>query len=364
MRPVTLYSAAEQVAAHLREVVMRGGLSHRMPGIHQLAKELGVNHKTVAAAIQLLENERLLVPQGTGRSRRIVVPRGHKPQALRVGILAHHAGNRNAGYMIDLQHELSEAGHTVFFAPKLLIDLKMDFRRIAAMVKQNPADAWLVVAGSLEVLEWFAARKLAVMAMFGRRRVLPIAGVGPDKVPAMAAATRELIRLGHRRIVCLARSMRRLPGPGASEQSFLDELVAHGITPSPYHMPDWEESVDGYYARLEALFELTPPTALIIDGVPLFVAAQQFFAGRTIRVPEDVSLICTDASPNFDWCRPSVAHIRWESKAVVRRVVRWAANVSRGKEDLRQTMTPAVFVTGGTIGPAKEGDKDVGNPDS
>jgi DNA-binding LacI/PurR family transcriptional regulator len=355
MRPVRLYSAAEQVAAHLRDEVMRGGLSHRMPGVHQLAAALGVNHKTVAAAIQLLENEQLLVPQGSGRSRRIIVPRGHKPPALRLGILAHDATDRNAGYMIELQHELNEAGHTVFFAPKLLVDLKMNVRRIAAMVDQNPADAWLVIAGSQELLQWFLTRKIAVMAMFGRRRELPVAGVGPDKVPATASATRELIRLGHKRIVYLTRRLRRLPRPGATEQSFLNEMAAHGVPPSPYNLPDWEESVEGFHARLDALVQITPPTALILDEVPLFLAAQQFLAENGIRVPEDVSLICTDTSQDFAWCRRSVAHIRWDSLAVVRRVVRWAANVSRGKEDLRQTLTAAKFVAGGTIGPAKMG---------
>jgi DNA-binding LacI/PurR family transcriptional regulator len=110
--------------------------------------------------------------------------------------------------------------------------------------------------------------------------------------------------------------------------------------------------VEGFYERLEALFQVTPPTALIIDEVAFFVAVQQFFAGRTIRVPQDVSLVCTDASPDFDWCRPTVAHIRWDTRPVVRRILRWTANVSRGKEDLRQTLTPTEFVVGGTIGPA------------
>jgi hypothetical protein len=39
---------------------------------------------------------------------------------------------------------------------------------------------------------------------------------------------------------------------------------------------------------------------------------------------------------------------------VVRRIVRWAANVSQGKRDLRQTLTKAEFVAGGTIGPVKK----------
>ena len=83
-----------------------------------------------------------------------------------------------------------------------------------------------------------------------------------------------------------------------------------------------------------------------------YIAALQFCANRGLRVPQDVSLICTDADPTFAWCQPSVAHIRWDSRPVVRRIVRWAANVSCGQEDLRQTLTPAEFVPGGTIGPA------------
>ena len=38
-------------------------------------------------------------------------------------------------------------------------------------------------------------------------------------------------------------------------------------------------------------------------------------------------------------------------EALLRRVVQWAANVSHGKKDLRQSLTPAEFVVGGTIGP-------------
>jgi DNA-binding LacI/PurR family transcriptional regulator len=69
-------------------------------------------------------------------------------------------------------------------------------------------------------------------------------------------------------------------------------------------------------------------------------------------VPKDVSLVCTDHDPDAAWCEPSVAHIRWDYRPVVRRVVRWAANISHGKQDLRQTLTKAEFVDGGTIGPA------------
>ena len=91
---------------------------------------------------------------------------------------------------------------------------------------------------------------------------------------------------------------------------------------------------------------------MIIDEVPLFAAAQQFLARQRLRVPEDVSLVCTDADPSFGWCHPTISHMRWEGGPVLRRVMNWAANVSLGKKDTRQLLIPAEFVPGGTIGPA------------
>jgi hypothetical protein len=81
------------------------------------------------------------------------------------------------------------------------------------------------------------------------------------------------------------------------------------------------------------------------------------FAPKTLHqlgmdAPRDVSLVCLDPDPAFAWCQPSVAHIHWEPLTLVRRIVRWADNVARGKDDRRQSFTKAEFVEGGTIGPA------------
>ena len=180
-----------------------------------------------------------------------------------------------------------------------------------------------------------------------------MAAVGPDKPAAVAEATRELIRLGHRKIVLMARPRRRLPEPGAPEKAFLRELASHGLAVGEYNLPAWEETPEDFHRCLEELFRVTPPTAMVIDETAFFFAAQQFLARLGLRVPEDVSLIATDPDPDFHWCRPSIAHISWDSGPLVRRIARWAANVGRGREDRRQNLTPATFVAGGTVGPAK-----------
>lgn len=354
MTMIRVLSAVEQVAGRLREELLQGHRRGLMAGVDRLAVDLGVSRKTVEAALLILEREGLLVPQGVGRRRRIELPGGEKAaHRLRVAILLSEPVDRRLDYVVEVERELLKAGHDAFYADKCLSELGMDPGRVARMVARNEADAWVVAAGSIEILAWFAERGVPAFALFGRRRGLPLPGVGPDKVPAIAAATRTLIRLGHRRIVLLARTGRRLPEPGATERAFLDELAAAGIPPSAYYLPDWEVSIKGFHVRLDSLFRLTPPTALVIQEAVFYVAALQFCANRGLRVPQDVSLVCTDADPAFAWCVPSVAHIHWDSRPLVRRIVRWAANVSCGNKDVRQTLTPAEFVPGGTIGPAK-----------
>ncbi|MBL9132232.1 MAG: hypothetical protein JNG86_13600 [Verrucomicrobiaceae bacterium] len=84
----------------------------------------------------------------------------------------------------------------------------------------------------------------------------------------------------------------------------------------------------------------------------MFSAAQMFLSACGLRVPQHVSLICTDPVPTFAWCMPDIAHVHWDSAPVVRRIVRWVRNISLDQEDRRQTLTPAEFITDGTIGPA------------
>ncbi len=344
-----------QVAEYLRGELTRGRWVGTLAGTPQIAAELGIDRKTVTAALTQLEAEGLLVSQGLGKPRKIQLPDGIKSsRRMRVAILLCEDTDRKRDYIMKLQHELTDLGHVAFFAESSMLKLGMKVERVAQLVRKTAADAWVVVAGSREVLEWFAAQSTPAMALFGRVRQLRFACAVADKVPAYRAATRELIRLGHRRIVLLTRAQRRLPLPGAIEQAFLDELEAHGLTASAYNLPDWEETIEGFHARLEALFQVSPPTAMIVDEMQLFIAAQQFLSSKRLRVPEEVSLVCTDQDVAFDWCRPSVSHIRWDSNPLVRRIIRWVTNVSHGKQDFRQFFTIAEFLPGGTIGPTYE----------
>ncbi|MCE9610520.1 MAG: GntR family transcriptional regulator [Chthoniobacter sp.] len=82
--PLALVSSVDQVVAHLRTELRHERWAKTMPGVLRLEKELGVNRKTVEAALRQLEREGLLAGQGAGR-RRLIVRTGRRPLRARCG---------------------------------------------------------------------------------------------------------------------------------------------------------------------------------------------------------------------------------------------------------------------------------------
>jgi len=348
-RPVSL---GEQVAAHLKVEILHGAMVGNVPGVHKLAAELGVHHTTVEEAMRILEKEGLIASRGAGRRRAILSTENFVPPSMRVGILPYEDTDRTVHYILDMQHKLQDAGHVAGLTPKTLQELGMNAQRVARFVKDCDVDAWIVIAAPRDVLEWFVDQPKPVFSLFGRRRNLAIASSGPDKLPAMLQALDRLVGLGHRRIVLLMREEHRKPAPGFVAQAMLEAMQAHGMATGPYNLPGWENDADDLRRCIDSLFRTTPPTAMIIDETFLFTVVQQHLARLGIVAPRDISLVCADPDPTFAWFSPSIAHVHWDSRKVVQRVVRWANNVARGREDLHQHQAKAEFIEGGTIGPA------------
>jgi len=353
MPAVKFLTITQQVAKHLREEISRGALSGTMPGRTQLAADMGVNHKTVDAALHLLKDAGLIVSQGAGRSHKIIPP-ADAPAApsLRIGLILWAPSDRLWGAMLDLQHRLSNAGHRIVLPRKTLVELKMNVPRIARVIEQNEADAWVVVAGSFDVLQWFSQQKFPTFAVYGHHGRLPIAAVGTMRQEIIIKVIRRLIELGHRRMVMLVRRQHRLPDPVTAVVAFLEIHKAHGIPTSPFNLPDWEETPTGFQKCLAALFQVSPPSALIVDEPELYVATCHFLARRGIRVPQDVSLVCMDDSPVFESCVPAISCIRMDSSKIIPPILRWADHVSQGQKDIQKSAIRMDIVSGGTIGPA------------
>jgi len=342
------------VAQVLRDCLREGRWQKTVPGRNRLAEELGVNHKTAGAALRILEAEGLLEAQGPGRERKIMHNVAKAPVALRIKIFAYEKSDLMSHFFTETLHRLQSAGHIAEFATKTLSDLGMDVKRIARFVAKTEADAWIVVAGSKDVLSWFASQRVPTFAMFGNSVQLPLASASPKKSGALVELVNRLVGFGHHRIVMLAREDRRQPTPGVFEQIFIAQLETHGIRTGSYNLPDWGDHPEDLRQHLGSLFRHTPPTALIVDDTQIFLAVVQHLARLGIAAPENISLACTDSSSTFEWCRPKVTHITWNHRSVIKHVVKWADRLSRGIHDRSTKVTRANLVLGGTIGPVPE----------
>jgi DNA-binding LacI/PurR family transcriptional regulator/biotin operon repressor len=355
MARINTTTIPEQAAAHLREGITSGRWVGEMPGRDQLAKDLGVSPRSIQKSLKILECEGLLVSQGKGRNNRIQdLAKIPSVKPMRVAVLLFKQADRNDPLVIELRHQLDDAGHVSILPNIGLQDLGMDVKRVERLVMKTKADAWVVPAASRLILQWFVEHDIKVFAIAGRRFELPIAGTGPGKAAIYAEVVQRLADLGHKRIVLLCGRQLRKPNPSKFSRAFLDGMKEAGLAVGDYNLPDWDTSPEGFQKILNSLFKATPPTALLLDEIHLFHAAYHFLAQRQLRVPQDVSLVCTDGNDGFAWCRPSVAHIAWDHKPVVRRIISWVNNIARGIDDSRQSFTKAKFIDGGTIGPAPE----------
>lgn len=322
-----------------------------MPGVIRPVAELGVGTKTVLGALAELKHAGVIEIQGLRRSNRILLEGDGSPRSLRVKVLLFNKGDERSPDALNLMQELHKTRHHPEFASRYLWSLGMDARRVARFVASNPADAWVVIAGSREILQGFAGQPFPCFALLGGFHGLNLAGTKPDKLEAQREAVRRLAKLGHRRIVKVVMRDRVHPVLGQIEQSFLEDLKSFGIPTGAYNLTAWGESPALFYERLDSLFRHTPPTALFLDAVSLFHAARDHLARKGIVSPRDVSLICADPDPSFEWMQPSVAHIHWSFDLITRRIVRWLEKVASGRDDHRQALLRAKFVDGGTIGP-------------
>jgi DNA-binding LacI/PurR family transcriptional regulator len=351
MTQMGILSKIEQSANYLRAEIANGRWQNEIPGRVDLAIELGVNAKTVESALRLLEDEGLLIAQGAGRRRRISYLARTRGTLKITFLVYEHSDPVQISYN-DFIHKLTRAGYSSSIAEKSLMDLGMNMRRVARYVKSIQTDAWVVASGPKEVLEWFSRQDVPVCAIFGRCIELPISSVRIDRTAALHSAVETLVKLGHRKIVMLARTERRKPYPGLFERNFLSELESHGIPTGSYNLPDWDNNVESYHKCLAKLFDKSPPTALFIDEPPLYYAAQLFLSRRGLCVPRDVSIICHDPDRWYNWSQPTASHINWDARPVWSHLIRWTKQIAAGKHVIKRSSINAEFVEGGTIGPA------------
>ncbi|MES2596859.1 MAG: substrate-binding domain-containing protein [Verrucomicrobiota bacterium] len=356
MQPLKRQSLIEQVAGHLRRGVGSGQWQGRLPGVQKLAAQLEVSKDTVRAAFTLLEKDGTLKPQGAGRCR--VIPPAHRAaqdqRRLRMAILLpvplRDDNAHSHRLILGIQNAIEADGHacTIVTQPA-----DGHLRRVTQLVMQTEADAWVVYAGSHDLLKWFATKRIPALALGGRPFDLPLARSRTVLVEAMIQCVDALVGLGHRRMVLIAPQLWRQPTPNHTAEALLSRLALHSIPSSEYNLPAWSETPEGLEDLLKALFFATPPTALLL-AEPMYCSAVRAWLGEHgLHVPRDVSLVNLLPDPMFQLHQPAYTGFIWPESVHIHRIQRWLRSLLSGEPDLEDFVAFATFHPGGTIGPAK-----------
>ena len=356
-------TAGEQAAEHLRQRIESGNMDGPLPGVLRLSRMLGVSPATVRAALGQLEEEGWVLPAAAGRPRVIAgageVPAARRPRALRLMILpGERLEDEDAPcrqMLFDLKAALESEGHSCHFAAKSQSQVGYATERIQRLVAGCEADAWLVLGGKREVLEWFAARSVPTMALGGVTAGLRIAATGMETVAPFRAALRHLMGLGHRRITFLSPAFLRDRAGSPYVRAMQEELAAGGLASGDYNVPDFDETPEGVRALLRENFRVTPPTAIIVTYTTWLVTLLAFMARRGLRPGRDVSVLSLGYDLWLPWHYPAVAHFVGDEPRVLRHILQWIRNVARGREDVRQLRFPLRFVDGASVGPVPPG---------
>jgi DNA-binding LacI/PurR family transcriptional regulator len=357
-------TAVDQTAAHLREGIRAGRWKHHLPGAHTLAAELKVSRNTAVAAVEQLLADGTLAKAGA-RKPHLIVGRSEPPapgrRVLRTALLLLEALEKlppdSQREALSVIAEVKAAGHecvTVTLPPGKDTGKT---GRLARLVRDVDADAWLVSDGSIAILQWFIAGNLPAFALGGPGLTLPIAMAASYDISVVGRSVfQRLIGLGHRRIVFICGRNFRLPTPSVMIHDLHRELLAVGVKPGEFHAPDWEETPGGLDALLKSLFRFTPPTAIVGVSPHVVSGVLGFLAKSGLAVPGDVSVVSLwHSDTQSEWTFPDVrlAHVESDDAASYRRIREWVNNVAKGRPDTRQFVCPARLVEGNTLGPAK-----------
>ena len=190
-------------------------------------------------------------------------------------------------------------------------------RMAAARLRRLGVDGILVVApqpAAIDMLAQVSGGIPLVAVASGRQEV--VSAVAIDHYGGAAAATRHLLELGHRTVFHIAGPADG-QDPGQRLAGWRDTLVAAGAEIPLPMVGDWSPDVG--YELGRRLGARTDVTAVFVanDQMALGVLRALHEAGR--RVPQDVSVVGFDGSPEGEFFNPPLTTVRQDYAELGRR---------------------------------------------
>lgn len=327
-------SITAQLADRIADAIDSGTWASKLPGKRTLAKLYGVNIKTCAAAMVLLEKRGLISPGTAGRERVIPSKPSRKKRISRsnqVLILLHQADAPSNLEDIQLFRRISEIWSKVHGEAFLVGVDYPRYRRpgpvIDKLIKRHSASAMML---HMSWENWCreALKRIPTYQAGGTREWSSEGSFGASSMENDSVRVLgHLRKLGHRRIltptlawddvrwrcVCsyFSKDWNEPPPVGAWEDY------------CPRFVENVPEVWDIYWKKA---FAAVRPTAVILRDDSLLLSLYGYCAMTGLRIPTDVSVVLLSHDKLWEYLKPKPTMLRYPVNTAAAHFQKWVDN--------------------------------------
>lgn len=359
-------SAIDQAELAIEQGIAAATWGDRLPSLQNLAKLLGVSTPTAAKAVARLAKRGLVISCGSRRRYRIAQGKA----ARKAGRTTATTPRRHLLILNPCKPETWDAGRrqvVVECMQQALADgwgcsqETVDFIRARRVLKR-----WDKLLLQERPTHLFAIQGTRQLAQWARKHDMQVAFVGGESLAngdgtnigigfsdILGHCVRHLRSKGHRHILLpywgsarnFAKAASRIVGRNLDTDPA--RLLSEGwIFAAPHSTPD------EHRARLARHLGKLQPTAVIAIDWHDYVVTAQCAEAAGLRIPQDLSLVVLNPSPDTRWTLPRPAHYQINQSFFIDAIRDWRHGKAVDPAGMTQAVLNA-WVEGETVLPAR-----------
>ena len=358
--PIERRTITAQLADQIAEAIESGTWTTHLPGKRTLAKLYGVNIKTCAAAMLLLEKRRVI---GAGRAghERVILRKPSKSRGVlrsnRVLVLVHQADLPLNLEDIQLFRRMSEIWSKVHGEAFLVGVDYPRYRRpgpvLDKLIQRHSASALML---HMSWQNWCreALKRIPTYQAGGAREWNAEGSFGASSMENDSIRVlKHLRRLGHRRILTptLAWDDQRWRSVCSYLAKDWDEPPPIGIWED--YCPRFVENVPEVWdQQWKKSFRSIRPTAVIVPDDSLLLSLYGYCATAGLRIPKDVSVVLLSHDKLWEYLKPRPTMLRYPVNTAAAHFQMWVDN---GLHPIGRKIFALEWVEGSSVAPAPMG---------
>ncbi|MDB6140367.1 MAG: alanine racemase [Verrucomicrobiaceae bacterium] len=334
LRPLRPSLVVETIKT-MRQAIETGLWQEFLPGERTLCAQWQISRPTLRAAMEVLRGEGVLDITHGRRSRLLVKTSAQPPGSLTVCLLSPEPLGAMPPFVMlwvdELRSQLAAAGHLLHVqVGRAGFSKRSPDRTLTTLVRDTPAAVWVLYQTTDQIKRWFAAHHLPCVVVGSHVPGIDLPTVDRDYRAVCRHAAGLLASRGHRRPALLIHKS-EFGGDLESEAGFLEGLAARRTREVTGQVIHHDGTASGVCRSLDAMLRRNAaPDALLIARSSFALTALTHLLKSSVRVPQDMALVCRDDDAFLDHTVPRMARYVVSPSTFARSVFRAVMSLVKG----------------------------------